>query len=141
MSKRTTSDTQEQTHVTARAATPAGIPAPRRDEAVPWQDLLAAEQRALTREATRMDRTVTWLGWHLPELAVLAVPTALAVLVSPWWAVASVLGVALWVARSARLRARARPTTNAAPEATEPDEAHTDADADGSGEGCGEVPA
>ncbi|SNR87411.1 hypothetical protein SAMN06265360_12633 [Haloechinothrix alba] len=150
MSKHTnTSDTHDETQdktqgvpaAAGRAATPAGIPAPRRGEAVPWQDLLAGEQRALTGEATRMDRAVTWLGWHVPELAVLAVPTALAVLVSPWWVVVSVLGVALWVARSARLRARARPTT-ATTETGEASEPEADADAgaaaDGAGEGCGE---
>lgn len=47
---------------------------------------------------TRADRVVSWLGWHLPELAAVLVPAVLAVAVTPWlWLLTGAI-TAGWIA-------------------------------------------
>jgi hypothetical protein len=51
---------------------------------------------------------VQWIGWHLGELACLAVPTVLAVTVWPWFALLTVLVAASWTAHEVRLHRHRR---------------------------------
>ncbi|WP_157360698.1 hypothetical protein [Amycolatopsis thermoflava] len=51
---------------------------------------------------TRTTRVVAWVGYHLLELSGVAVPTVLAVFVSPWFAVAAVLAAVLWAVHELR---------------------------------------
>jgi hypothetical protein len=53
--------------------------------------------------AAPLDRAIRWVGWHLVELTGAGVPTALALTVSPWWALPAVLVGGLWVTHEIRL--------------------------------------
>ncbi|MCP2255228.1 hypothetical protein LY13_004002 [Prauserella aidingensis] len=55
---------------------------------------------------TRTDQAVTWMGWHLAELAAVGLPLVLAVTVAWWLAGLSVLAGALWAAHEATRRKR-----------------------------------
>lgn len=47
---------------------------------------------------TRTDQAVTWVGWHIAELAAIGLPLLLAAWVSWWWVAVSVLAGAAWIA-------------------------------------------
>lgn len=50
----------------------------------------------------RATRVASWIGWHLPELAGVTVPAAVAVAVSPWaWLVSGVVGAG-WTVHTVR---------------------------------------
>jgi hypothetical protein len=60
---------------------------------------------------------IRWIGWHLLELVGVGVPAALAVTVSVWWGLLSVLAGALWAVHEIRIARRGRalsPTGRAA---------------------------
>jgi hypothetical protein len=46
---------------------------------------------------------IAWVGWHVPELAGVLVPTALAATVSPWFVIPAVLVAAGWTAHEIRV--------------------------------------
>lgn len=50
----------------------------------------------------------SWLGWHIGELAGVIVPGVVALTVTPWAAVVSVVVGASWAAHEARLARRQR---------------------------------
>ncbi|PRX43840.1 hypothetical protein B0I33_1133 [Prauserella shujinwangii] len=54
------------------------------------------ERARLEGQATRTDRVVSWIGWHVGELVAVGVPLLLAATVSVWLAVVSVLAGAAW---------------------------------------------
>jgi hypothetical protein len=56
----------------------------------------------------RTDRVVSWVGWHLGELAGVGVPTVLAATVHPWWTVPAVVVALGWVAHEVRLSRRVK---------------------------------
>ncbi|MPZ86309.1 MAG: hypothetical protein GEV28_40450 [Actinophytocola sp.] len=66
---------------------------------------------AAVRGADRVDRVVSWIGWHLGELTGIGVPAVLAAAAHPLWAVPAAAVAAGWVAHEVR-RAR-RGTTRA----------------------------
>lgn len=55
-------------------------------------------------EPSRTDRAVSWVGWHLGELAGIGAPLVLAVTVSPWWAALSGVVAAGWIAHEVHTR-------------------------------------
>lgn len=60
---------------------------------------------------TRTDQAVTWVGWHIAELAAIGLPLLLAVTVSWWLAGLSVLAGAAWAVHEVTTRRRTRTTT------------------------------
>lgn len=60
---------------------------------------------------TRTDQAVTWIGWHIAELAAIGLPLLLAVTVSWWLAGLSVLAGAAWAVHEVTTRRRTRTTT------------------------------
>ncbi|WAL65602.1 hypothetical protein ORV05_32765 [Amycolatopsis cynarae] len=63
----------------------------------------AAEVEAMTGGPTRTARSVSWLGYHLGEVAGVTVPSLLALTVSPWWATVSGLVALLWAVHEYRI--------------------------------------
>jgi hypothetical protein len=47
---------------------------------------------------TRMDRVVSWIGWHCPELAGVLAPAVLAVTWTPWLWLLTGAVAAVWIA-------------------------------------------
>ncbi|MEU0464999.1 hypothetical protein ABZ215_13430 [Amycolatopsis sp. NPDC006131] len=83
-------------------STPDPVPTPNSPDAV-----LQPRGQLVTRPAaapgpTRTTRAVAWVGYHLLELSGVAVPTALAVFVSPWFALAAALAAVLWAVHELR---------------------------------------
>lgn len=78
-------------------------------------DPVAVIVRTERGDAVRGDRTdgvLSWIGWHLGELAAVGLPTVLAVTTHPLWTVPAVIVAAGWVAHEMRLaRQRTTPTT------------------------------
>jgi hypothetical protein len=62
---------------------------------------------------TRTDQAVAWVGWHLAEIAGVTVPLVLALTVTAWLAVVSVLVAGAWAAHEIRLHRRRRALTAA----------------------------
>jgi hypothetical protein len=52
--------------------------------------------------SARTDRVVCWVGWHLGELIGVGLPLVLAVYVSGWFVVVSVVVLVGWVAHEVR---------------------------------------
>lgn len=52
----------------------------------------------------RTDQVASWLGWHLGELVGVGVPLVLAITVSGWFGVASMVVLAAWVVHELRMR-------------------------------------
>lgn len=57
---------------------------------------------------TRTDGVVSWIGWHLGELAGVIVPGVVALTVTPWAAVVSVLAGVSWAVHEVRSARRQR---------------------------------
>lgn len=53
--------------------------------------------------ATRVDRVVSWIGWHIGELAGVIVPGVVALSVTPWAAAVSGVVGACWAVHEVRL--------------------------------------
>lgn len=71
-------------------------------------ELTEHQRRVLDGELTRTDHVVSWIGWHIGELAAVGVPLLLAAAVTWWLAVLSVLAGVVWVAHEATHRRRSR---------------------------------
>ena len=56
----------------------------------------------------KSDGIVAWIGWHVGELAGVAVPGVIALTVTPWAAVASLAVAAMWTAHEMRSVRRQR---------------------------------
>lgn len=56
--------------------------------------------------SARTDRVMCWVGWHLGELLGVGVPLVLAVTISGWFVLLSVLVLAGWVAHEERTARR-----------------------------------
>ena len=54
----------------------------------------------------RVDSAVSWFGWHIGELTCVFVPGIVALLVTPWAAVVSVVVAAIWAVHEVRLARR-----------------------------------
>ncbi|MEV4317098.1 hypothetical protein [Actinocrispum sp. NPDC049592] len=79
----------------------------------PWAPPPAPTVTSPTPGASWPVRVVSWLGWHVIELAGVGVPGVLAVTSNGWWAVLAVGAGAGWVSHELRL-ARARRAVQAA---------------------------
>lgn len=63
--------------------------------------------------SARVDRVVSWIGWHLVELAGVGVPAVLAVTAHPVWAVPAGLVAVGWVVHEVRRTRRGARTASA----------------------------
>lgn len=66
------------------------------------------ERPVVPSESTGTTRTLSWLGWHLGELAGVTVPGVLAFTTSRWFAVPSAVFAVLWAAHEYRQIHRAK---------------------------------
>jgi hypothetical protein len=55
-----------------------------------------------------VDSAVSWFGWHIGELTCVLVPGLVALLVTPWAAVVSVVVAAIWAVHEVRQARRQR---------------------------------
>lgn len=58
--------------------------------------------------STRADKVVSWIGWHIGELAGVIVPGVVALSVTPWAAAVSVVAGAGWAMHEVRLARQQR---------------------------------
>ncbi|PXY31107.1 hypothetical protein [Prauserella muralis] len=70
------------------------------------------ERRAVAGEATRTDRVVSWIGWHIGELTAVGLPLLLAVAITWWLLGVAVLAGGLWIAREVHRARQRHATTN-----------------------------
>lgn len=73
-----------------------------------WEDLNAAERRALCGAYTRTDQVVSWIGWHIGELVAVGLPLLLAATITWWLLALSVLAGGLWAGHEWRLHRQQR---------------------------------
>jgi hypothetical protein len=61
-----------------------------------------------TRTQTRTEQAITWVAWHVAELAAVAAPLVLGWLVSGWLALGSLLAGAGWAVHEITVQRRTR---------------------------------
>jgi hypothetical protein len=61
-----------------------------------------------TGTQTRTERAIAWVAWHFAELAAVAAPLVLAVLVSGWLALGSLLAATGWAVHEITVQRRTR---------------------------------
>jgi hypothetical protein len=84
---------------------------PSGDEAVRGPEpgrVVARVAGSAPRDAGRANQALTWIGWHLMELAAITVPATLAVTVHPLWTVPAGVAAVAWAANEARVRRHRR---------------------------------
>lgn len=88
----------------------AGADTSHRSPATPAPDagdgVVARVPGTAPRDAGRSSQVVTWIGWHLGELAAVGVPAVLAVSVHPLWAVPAAVVAGTWAAHEVRAARR-----------------------------------
>jgi hypothetical protein len=60
-------------------------------------------EKSGSRPSTRVDKVVSWIGWHIGELVGVIVPGVVALRVTPWAAVVSGVVGAGWAVHEIRL--------------------------------------
>lgn len=80
-------------------------------------------------DPTRVDDAVSWVGWHLPELAGVLAPAAFALVVTPWAWLVSGLVTAGWTAYEVR-QAREQAAIRAGDDIPHPADADAEAPTD-----------
>jgi hypothetical protein len=85
---------------------PEGVPGPGPHETPETAAVAVRTERVDVVRGDRMDGVLSWIGWHLGELAAVGVPAVLAVTTHPLWTVPAVVVAAGWVAHEVRLARR-----------------------------------